>query len=465
VRYLADGSLEFLGRIDQQVKIRGFRVELGEIEAALTSLPWVSNCVVAVQDKNKQKYLVAYLEGTQSQKDSASEKEEQSQQDALIQRTRSQLSRLLPDYMQPAAYVLLDTLPVTRNGKVDRKALPAASIGGQATVDGKPSTELEAELFSIWQAVLNIDELGIHDNFFELGGHSLLATQVTSRMRKKLGYELPIREMFASPTIAQCAAWLAEHGQQHAASAQAVMVKRAAGETTPATYAQRRLWLLEQLSPGSSAYLIPAALRIRGPLDMPCVNKVVNALIARHETLRTAIVKDDANDEVLPHQQVFDNVRLDLQREAYPGEVNPKAIQQLIDDEAGKSFDLSQAPLMRMRFLALDKANNLNEASSAEQDTLLLLTMHHIISDGWSMSVFIKEFTGLYEAFRHQRENPFQSWLFNTEIMPVGSSDGWTKPICKLPWISGWNKFPIKTRYCNCRRISLAPTRPLRQGH
>ena len=412
VRYLADGSLEFLGRIDQQVKIRGFRIELGEVEAALSSLPWVSNCVVAVQEKNKQKYLVAYLEGTQSQKDSVSEKEENSQQEALIQRTRSQLSRLLPDYMQPAAYVLLDTLPVTRNGKVDRKALPAATIGGQATADGTPSTELEAELFSIWQAVLNIDELGIHDNFFELGGHSLLATQVTSRVRKKLGYELPVREMFASPTIAQCAAWLVEHGQHHGVSAQTVMVKRAGGEATPATYAQRRLWLLEQLNPGSSAYLIPAALRIRGPLDMPCVNKVVNALIARHETLRTAIVKDEANEEVILHQQVFDHLTVDLQRETYLGEVNPQAIQQLIDDEAGKSFDLSQAPLIRMRFLALDKANNQNEASSAEQDTLLLLTMHHIISDGWSMSVFIKEFTELYEAFRHHRENPLPELAF-----------------------------------------------------
>lgn len=406
VRYLADGSLEFLGRIDQQVKIRGFRIELGEIEAALTSLPWVRNCVVSVQEKNKQKYLVAYLEGTHPQKSSGSEKEEQSQKDAVIQRTRSQLSRLLPDYMQPAAYVLLDILPITRNGKVDRKALPTATIGGQTTADGKPSTELEAELFGIWQAVLNIDELGIHDNFFELGGHSLLATQVTSRVRKKLGYELPIREMFASPTIAQCAAWLAEHGQHHGVSAQAELVKRSAGETTPATYAQRRLWLLEQLSPGSSAYLIPAALRIRGPLDMPCVNKVVNTLIARHETLRTAIVKDQANEEVLLHQQVFDNASLDLQRETYLGEVNPKAIRQLIDDEAGKSFDLSQAPLMRMRFLALDKVNNQNETNSTEQDTLLLLTMHHIISDGWSMSVFIREFTELYEAFRHQRENP-----------------------------------------------------------
>ncbi|MBL4607128.1 MAG: amino acid adenylation domain-containing protein, partial [Pseudomonadales bacterium] len=426
VRYLPDGSLEFLGRIDQQVKIRGFRIELGEIEASLSGLPWVKNCAVVVQEKDQQKYLVAYLEsglgvetaqgvgnglsvenGVGLERSVALE----SDQAALIRRTRSQLSRLLPDYMQPAAYTVLAALPLTRNGKVDRKALPPVTIGGQAKSDDKPSTELEAELCSIWQAVLNSDEVGIHDNFFELGGHSLLATQVTSRVRKKLGYELPVREMFACPTIAQCAAWIEEHGQHSTKSLQGELVKRAEGETTPATYAQRRLWLLEQLSPGSSAYLIPSALRIRGPLDMHCVNQVVNTLIARHETLRTAIIAQDESDkDVQLLQQVFDDVSVQCEREIYTGELSPKAIQQLIDEEAGNSFDLSQAPLMRVRFLALDK--NKEAVNSEEQDTLLLLTMHHIISDGWSMSVFINEFTVLYDAFRHHRENPLAPLAF-----------------------------------------------------
>ena len=404
VRYMADGSLEFMGRIDQQVKIRGFRIELGEIESALTSLPWVANCVVVAQEQNQQKYLVAYLESDAADQDEA-------QQTALIQRSRSQLGRLLPDYMQPTAYMLVDNLPCTRNGKVNRKALPLVTIGGKADANSEPSTELEADLLGIWQAVLKVDEIGIYDNFFELGGHSLLATQVTSRVRKKLGYELPVREMFASPTIAQCAQWLDEHGQRSAALQLGDMHKREPGIAVPVTYAQRRLWLLEQLSPGSSAYLIPSALRIRGPLDMACVNQVVNALVARHESLRTAIVQDSSSEEVLLHQQISESLTVDLQREAFPGgvrsgEISPEALQTLIDDEAGQGFDLTQAPLMRVRFIALDNTEEANE------DTLLLLTMHHIISDGWSMSVFINEFTTLYEAFRKQGDNPLPALAF-----------------------------------------------------
>ncbi|MBV1871177.1 MAG: amino acid adenylation domain-containing protein [Gammaproteobacteria bacterium] len=408
VRYLSDGSLEFLGRIDQQVKIRGFRIELGEIEAALTSLPWVTGSVVRVQEKNQQKYLVAYLEvdvseGSVSQGNVSEAKVpevNEAQQAALVQRSRSQLSRLLPDYMQPTAYQVVTSLPVTRNGKVDRKALPEISFGGSASADGAPSTKLESELLSIWQAVLNVDAMGVHDNFFELGGHSLLATQVTSRVRKKLGFELPVREMFTSPTIAQCAQWLSVHGSQNMASKLGELVKREAASVVPATYAQRRLWLLEQLSPGSSAYLIPSALRIRGPLDMVCVNQVVNTLIARHESLRTAIIEDKSTDQVVLCQQVSESLTVEIERESCAESASPTTLQGIINEEAKEGFDLTRAPLMRMRFVALDNDPN------KQEDTLLLLTMHHIISDGWSMSVFINEFTALYEAFRKAQESP-----------------------------------------------------------
>lgn len=396
-RYLADGSLEFLGRLDQQVKLRGYRIELGEIETTLTRLPWIQNNVVTVQTHAGQKYLVAYIEV-----DGAADLAE-GEYDALIQRTRKQLAQQLPDYMQPTAYKILATLPMTRNGKVDRAALPSVTFSSSKTSDNVPRTSLEAELLSIWQAVLKVDDMGIHDNFFELGGHSLLATQVTSRIRKKLRYELPVRQLFAAPTIAECARWLEDHGQQSSYLIQAEIQPRKAGTPLPLTYAQRRLWLLEQLSPGSSAYIIPSALRIHGVLDIACVNQVVNTLIARHESLRTAIVREETGEDVLLRQQVLPSCVLNVAYEAYNGPLTPEALQALIDAEACRPFDLTQAPLFRLRLLALDSKTRTTEQS---QDSLLLLTMHHIISDGWSMTVFVKEFTELYEAFRAGHANP-----------------------------------------------------------
>ncbi|HEX4975569.1 MAG TPA: amino acid adenylation domain-containing protein, partial [Pseudomonadales bacterium] len=394
-RYLADGSLEFLGRLDQQVKIRGYRIELGEIEASLTRLPWIQNAVVAVQTHAEQKYLVAYFEVDHY------ETLRESEQLALIQRTRKQLAQQLPDYMQPAAYKILALLPMTRNGKVDRAALPPVSFASATAADSIPRTPLEAELLCIWQAVLKIDDIGIHDNFFELGGHSLLATQVTSRIRKNLHYDMPVRQLFTFPTIAQSAQWLENQGQLKLTGEQIDIKARSADAVVPLTFAQRRLWLLEQLSPGSSAYLIPSALRIEGQLDIGLVNRVINALVARHESLRTAIVSDaSAAEGVDLQQKILPSLSVQLAHEAYDGPLTPEAIRELIDAEASRPFDLTQAPLFRVRLLALD-----GQPQSC-RDSLLLLTMHHIISDGWSMTVFIKEFTELYEAFQAGHDNP-----------------------------------------------------------
>lgn len=388
VRYLADGSLEFLGRLDQQVKIRGYRIELGEIEASLTRLPWIQNAVVVLQSHAGQKYLAAYIEVAQCAQQSESE------QLALIQRTRKQLSQQLPDYMLPAAYKILALLPMTRNGKVDRSALPPMSLALSKSGESTPRTPLEAELLCIWQAVLKIDDIGIHDNFFELGGHSLLATQVTSRIRKHLRYDMPVRQLFALPTIAQSAQWLEHNGPQQTAVVQLDIKARNRDALVPLTYAQRRLWLLEQLSPGSSAYIIPSALRIEGALDLALVNRVINSLIARHETLRTAIVAQSGAEGLALQQQIQASLTLNVAYEHYQGPVTPEGLRALIDDEASRPFDLNQAPLFRVRLLALD--GQLEHC----RDSLLLLSMHHIISDGWSMTVFVKEFTELYEAFQ-----------------------------------------------------------------
>ena len=392
VRYLADGSLIFMGRIDQQVKIRGYRIELAEIESALLGLPWVLSCVVVVQESDGEKRLVAYWEGQY-------EKESEAlavRQTALIARTRTQLARCLPDYMQPAAHLIVDELPLNPNGKVDRKALKPAVFTRSSEQKTAPETALERALLSIWQRVLKIEEIGIWDNFFELGGHSLLATQISSRIRQELNYELPLRQLFAGATIAETAAWLTQHKQ----AGKRILPEQAieAREPTsipPASFSQRRLWLLEQLTPGSSAYLIPMVLKIQGPLDLAIVNRSINHLIARHESLRTAIVRDELAEGDVLQQHVLPAYSLTLSRETFAGELNRTSLQCMVEAELSKPFNLAQAPLFRIRLFDLGPA-----------DTLLMLSMHHIISDGWSMGVFVSEFTQLYQAFSEERSDP-----------------------------------------------------------
>src|SRR5581483_9809946 len=272
-RYQEDGKIEFLGRIDHQVKVRGYRIELGEIEAALNEHAAVEQAVVlAREDEPGEKRLVGYVVVNEP---------------VGSQELRAYLSQRLPEYMVPVAFVELAELPLTPNGKVDRRGLPAPGqgVGGEEYVG--PRTAVEEIVCGIIGEVLRVERVGIEDNFFELGGHSLLATQVVSRLRKLLGVEVPLRSLFTNPTVAALARE-AEQRQRGGASAAEAIERVGREQELPLSYAQQRLWFIDQLEPGSAAYNIPSAVRLRGRLDEAALRRSLNEIVRRHEVLRTS---------------------------------------------------------------------------------------------------------------------------------------------------------------------------------
>ena len=274
VRRLADGSLEFRGRVDDQVKIRGFRIEPGEIEAQLLAHPSVQEAVVlAREDRPGEKRLVAYVVGTNGREPDPG-------------RLREHLAAKLPEYMVPSVIVPLEWLPLTANGKVDRRALPAPEAGDyQRGEYVAPRTELERRLCEIWEELLAVGQVGIEDNFFDLGGHSLLATQVVSRVRSALGLELPLRALFEHPTVRELGEKLPELSGGFFLPAIEVQAERR--ERLPLSYAQQRLWFIDRLEGQSSQYIIPNVVRVRGDLDREAFARAVRTIVERHESLRT----------------------------------------------------------------------------------------------------------------------------------------------------------------------------------
>ena len=375
-RYLPDGNVEFLGRIDQQVKVRGFRIELGEIEAALGQHPALQAAVVIARDEARdnargEKYLAAYIVP-------------KSEPAPGVDELRRHLQATLPAYMIPSAFVTLNELPRLPNGKVNRKALPAPDRSGLEATYVAPRTPTEEILASIWGRVLNVERVGVHDNFFELGGHSLKATQLVSRVREAFNVELPIRSLFESPTVAGLAAHL-ESAQQTVAAPSITPAPR--DETLPLSFAQQRLWFLDQLVPGSPLYNIPLAMRLTGVLDVAALERTLNEIVSRHEALRTTFVTAGGR----PVQVIAPNLTVplsvaDLSR--LPEDERETAARQMATDEARRPFDLAGGPLLRARLLRL-----------ADDDHIALLNLHHIISDGWSMGVLIHEITALYDSF------------------------------------------------------------------
>ncbi len=282
VRWRANGELEFLARADEQVKIRGFRIEPGEIEASLRDLPGVEQAAVMVRDAGPGgKQLVAYVKA-----EGAARVEEET--------LRQGLSERLPEYMVPAVYVILDEMPLTANGKLDRKALPAPERW--ATGYRGPRTPEEEILCGIFAEVLKLDRVGLEDNFFRLGGHSLLATRLVSRVRVALGVELPIRALFEAATVADLAVRLRSGG-----SARPALVKQARPETIPLSYAQQRLWFLDRMEGPNGTYNIPVALRLEGELDADTLEEALKDVAARHESLRTIFVEAEGT----PHQRIL----------------------------------------------------------------------------------------------------------------------------------------------------------------
>ncbi|MEH2178695.1 amino acid adenylation domain-containing protein [Nostoc sp.] len=376
-RYLPNGDIEYLGRIDHQVKIRGFRIELGEIEATLGQYPSVRDTVVLVQeDDSGNKYLVAYIVPNSQPAPTSIE-------------LRNYLKEQMPNYMLPAAFIILEALPLTANGKVDRRSLPAPDTVrpelGEAFV--APRTPVEELLVGIWSHVLHIEQVGIHDNFFNVGGHSLLATQVMSRLYKTFQIQLPLRYLFESPTIAG----LAEHVETaiRADSTLAVPPLKSVSrnQNLPLSFAQQRLWLLNQLESSNPIYNVPAAVRLTGQLNITALEQSFNEIVRHHEVLRTRFVAVDGQ----PFQVVEPTLTLPLpivDLRSLPETEREAKVQNLAQQEANQAFDLAKDALLRLVLLQL-----------GETEHILLLTMHHIISDAWSVGILIREIGELYKAF------------------------------------------------------------------
>ena len=380
-RYLPDGNIEFIGRIDNQVKIRGFRIELGEIETALAQHPDIlQNTVIVRQDNPGDKQLVAYIVPNQ---------------DISSNNLRSYLQEKLPSYMIPTAFVQLEQMPLTPNGKINRKALPAPDYSVTEIDFTPPTTPTQQQLAQIWSQILKLDHIGIHNNFFELGGHSLLATQIISRIRQELAIELPIRTIFESPTINQLAEKIETENQTVDSRTIQPVTKK---ENLPLSFAQQRLWFLAQLEPDSYVYNIPIAHRLTGKLNFAALEQSLRAIIARHESLRTNFLVKDGQPTQIIHNQIDDWQLTTTNLEHLSPEAKQAQVENITTQQAQQPFNLTQDCLFRAQLLILDK-----------EEHILLLSMHHIISDGWSMNLLWSELIALYQAFSNNQTSPLSS--------------------------------------------------------
>ena len=382
-RYQGDGNIEFLGRLDHQVKIRGFRIELGEIEALLSQHQEVRQTVVIIrEDTLGDQRLVAYIIPNH-------------QPAPTINDLRCFLKQKLPEYMIPNTFVMLDALPLTPNGKIDRRALPTPEPTKRSQVASfvPPRTPIEEILTAIWTDVLGV-EVGIHDNFFELGGHSLQTTQVISRLREAFSVELPLRCLFEAPTIEDLSE-LVEAARRDDQNRIVPPIKPVSGDgELPLSFAQARLWFLDQLEGGSATYNIPAAVRLVGPLHLSALEMAVQEIVRRHEVLRTNFkIKNGSPVQLIdPTLSVILSL-IDLQ--ALPESEQSTEVRRLTTEKVGQPFDLSNESLIRVTLLQLK-----------QESYVLLLVVHHIVFDGWSMGIFIRELSVLYEAFATGSPSP-----------------------------------------------------------
>ncbi|MFN6464051.1 MAG: non-ribosomal peptide synthetase [Nostoc sp. DedVER02] len=377
-RYLSDGNIEYLGRIDNQVKIRGFRIELGEIEAVLSQLDVQASCAIAREDIPGNKRLVAYIVPQKEQK-------------LTVSFVRSFLKSKLPEYMVPSAIVILEALPLTPNGKLDRRALPAPDLHSQLLDKYvAPRNPIEEILSLIWAQVLKVEQVGIHDNFFELGGHSLLATQLISRVRTSLKVELPLRSLFAAPTVAELSQNIQRSQQQDLELIALPILPRTENAELPLSYAQTRLWFLDKLNPNSAFYNFPIALRLVGTLNRTALEQSLQEIIHRHEALRTNFVIVDGKPSQIIQTQKNCTLSVVDFKHLSPTE-EEIALQQL----AQQPFDLANEALVRATLVVLSQTEH-----------TLLVCMHHIVSDGWSMGVFVQELAALYNAYSQGEPSP-----------------------------------------------------------
>jgi amino acid adenylation domain-containing protein len=389
-RYRPDGKIEFVGRADDQVKVRGYRIELGEVETVLNEQPGVKqSAVVASEDERGGKRLLGYVVGE-------------------VGVTAAELKRRLreraPEFMIPDAIILLDEMPITANGKIDRKRLPQLKEAGREA-GGEyvgARTPVEEMLLGIFGELLKLDRVGARDNFFDIGGHSLLATQVVSRVRDVFGVVIEVRNIFEDATAEALAGRIEagiRSGERPKSGEESPSLVRAprsgqGGERLPLSFAQQRLWFMDQLEPGNAAYNLPGVVKLEGKLDIEALERAVNEIIRRHEALRTRIEVEEGQPA-----QVIDAWaprKLELRDlTSLAPEERAEEVGKVMTEETGTGFDLSRGPLLRIKVLKLE-----------EEEHVLFYTMHHIVSDGWSMGVLVRELCELYEAIIEGRESP-----------------------------------------------------------
>ncbi|MFJ6574295.1 amino acid adenylation domain-containing protein, partial [Streptomyces sp. NPDC091292] len=380
VRWVADGRLEFVGRADDQVKVRGFRVELGEVESVLGGHPGVRSVVVTVGDVEGDRRLVAHVVPV-----------DQEEGIPGVGELRAFVSDRLPGFMVPSVFVELAALPLTPNGKIDRAALPAPDAARQGlTGFVAPASVTEELLAGIWTMVLGVDQVGAVDDFFELGGHSLLATQVVSRIRDVFAAEVPLAALFDHPTVRDLAAVVDEAGHSVAVPPMAVADR---DEPLALSFAQQRLWFLDQMEPGSAEYNVPQPILWPGDLDIAALGEALSAVVARHEVLRTRLV---AGPDGVPHQVIdspepFPLIVADVSDDADP----LGSARELMLADAVTPFDLADGPLIRATLIRV-----------RPDEHLLALAMHHVVSDEWSGQILRRELAALYEAFRAGEPDP-----------------------------------------------------------
>ncbi len=376
VRLHEDGNLEFLGRRDFQVKIRGFRVELGEIETLIRGLQPVREAVVLLrEDEPGRQYLVAYFVFREGESIS-------------IRSIREHLKKYLPDYMIPSAFVEIETIPYTTNGKTDRTALPIPTaehvIHSDENENQEPESSVESTLLVYFRELLKIKTAGVHDNFFELGGHSLLAAQLVSRIRDEFDTALLLSDIFRAPTVRQLSQTI--HSMESGQPESIHISLKHSGKLSeyPVSCSQMRIWYLDQLEPNTPAYNICVAYRLQGSINLEALNESVNLITARHQSLRTTFEKSEPNPiQIVRQLDRFAIPLVDLTDLPASGR-RFEAIT-ICNKEAHRGFDLGKGPLFRWLLIRLD-----------EQEHILVFTIHHIISDGWSMGIIVSDLMRLY---------------------------------------------------------------------
>jgi amino acid adenylation domain-containing protein len=376
VRWRNDGELEYVGRADQQVKIRGYRIELGEIEAALVEQAGIRDAAVVVKGSGAETRIVAYVEAIAGAGLNAGQ-------------IRKELQERLPGYMTPSQVVLLENLPRTPNGKVDRKALPEAESENATSSSRTSANEVEELLAGIWAEVLKCEQVGVDDNFFELGGHSLLATQMILRLRRIFHRDIPLRTVFESPVLKDLAACITAATNELQPLHEHAMTNIPRDGELPLTSGQERLWFLDQFTSSRDAYNITAAVRLHGDLDRDVLQRSFQTILNRHEILRTGFAHLNGK----PRPEIRRCVEFSLSYRNLSQQ--PEAAEHEIRQQARQEFVLSEPPLLRATLLR-----------NADMEHILVLVMHHIVSDGWSLGIVVRELRDIYEAYRQDLPSP-----------------------------------------------------------